>query len=60
MNRTDLRNETTLGHIAENVEKATHSCVFGVIIDITECHKKKEGEKFITSLKIIDPSFNYK
>lgn len=60
MNRTDLRNESTLGAIAENLDTSKHSCVFGVIIDITEGKRQQKGEPFVTSFKVIDPSFNYK
>lgn len=60
MNRSELRNETTLSGVAENPENTKHSYLFAVIIDVTESKKEKKGDPFITSLKVIDPSFNYK
>ena len=60
MNRSELRNETTLSGVAENPENAKHSYLFAVIIDVTESKKEKKGDPFVTSLKVIDPSFNYK
>lgn len=59
-NRAELRNESTLAAIAENIEGSKHSCIFGVIIDITETKRQHQGEAFLTSFKVIDPSFNYK
>lgn len=60
MNPSELRNETTLSGVAENLENSKHSHLFAVIIDVTESQKKDKGDPFITSLKVIDPSFNYK
>lgn len=60
MNRPELRNESTLSAIAENVEHSQHALLFAVIIDVTECKREKQGDPYVTSLKVVDPSFNYK
>lgn len=60
MNRSELRSESTLSAVAENPEHSKHSLLFAVIIDVTESKKEKKGDPYVTSLKVIDPSFNYK
>lgn len=60
MNKSELRNESTLSAIAENTENSKHSLLFAVIIDVTESKKSKKLDKYTTSLKVVDPSFNYK
>ena len=56
----ELKNETTLASIAEAPSDNPHYLLFAVIVDITETAKFAENENFVTRLKIIDPTFNYK
>ena len=57
---TELKNETTLAAIAENPTQSVHYLLFGVIIDMSEPTKTPDAKNYITKLKVIDPSFNYK
>ena len=57
--RTDLKNECTLGEVANNIASRQHALLFGVIIDISEPFKYEDNDNYTTQLKIIDPSFNY-
>jgi len=59
-NKAELRNESTLSAVAEIPEHSQHSLLFAVIIDVNESKKGKKGDPFVTSLKVVDPSFNYK
>lgn len=56
----ELKNETTLASIAESPESNLHFLLFAVVIDVSEPTKHDETSNFITKLKVIDPSFNYK
>ena len=56
----ELKNETTLSAIAKNPDKNPHYLLFGIIIDMSESYKTDRYQNYITKLKIIDPSFNYK
>ena len=57
---TELKNETTLASIAEAPEANLHYLLFAVVIDVSEPNKNEESSNYITKLKVIDPSFNYK
>lgn len=57
---SDIKDETTLAAIAENPEANERYLLYAIIIDISEPHKPDETSNYITRLKIIDPSFNYK
>lgn len=57
---SELKNETTLAHVAENPEGNLHWLMFAVIIDVSEPTKLEESKNYITKLKVVDPSFNYK
>ena len=57
---TELKNESTIAAIAENPTGNLHFLLFAVIIDISEPTKLEESKNYITKLKVIDPSFNYK
>lgn len=59
-NSLEVKNETTLSSIAENPEQNAQYLLFAVIIEISEPTKTEEGSNYLTRLKIIDPSFNYK
>lgn len=56
----DIKHETTLSTIALEPESHNHSNLFAVVIDVSEPSKSETNNNFITKLKIIDPSFNYK
>lgn len=57
---TELKNESTIAAIADNPEGNLHYLIFAVIIDVSEPTKIEESKNYITKLKVIDPSFNYK
>lgn len=57
---TELKNESTIAAIAENPEGNLHYLLFAVIIDVSEPTKLEETKNYITKLKVVDPSFNYK
>lgn len=57
---TELKQESTLGAIAESENMRANKNVFAVVIDLSEPVKPKEGSNFLLRLKVIDPSFNYK
>ncbi len=57
---TELKNESTLAAIAQNPTGNIHYLLFAVIIDVSEPTKLEESKNYITKLKVIDPSFNYK
>jgi hypothetical protein len=57
---SELKSETTLASIAQNPESSNHWLIFAVVIDVSEPVKQPESLTFVTKLKIIDPSFNYK
>lgn len=56
----DIKDETTLAAVAEAPEDSERYLLFAIIIDISEPHKTDETSNYVTRLKIIDPSFNYK
>ena len=58
--KSELNREFTLGEIAEKPEVKDLRLTFGVVIDVTEPIKYEDKSNYITKLKIIDPSFNYK
>lgn len=58
--RNDLKKEVTLGTIAENPEVHNHSLFFGIIVDYLDPIKYDKEKNFVTCIKIIDPSFNFK
>lgn len=55
-----LRDETTLATIAQDPNVNQKYLLFAVVIDASESQKTSEGQNYVTKLKIIDPSFNYK
>jgi hypothetical protein len=57
---TEFKNETTLATIAENPEANLHFLLFAVIIDVSEPLKVEDSSNYVTRIKIVDPSFNYK
>lgn len=57
---TEIKNESTIAAIAENPTGNLHYLLFAVIIDVSEPTKIDESKNYITKLKVIDPSFNYK
>jgi len=57
---TEFKNETTLATIAENPEANLHYLLFAVVIDVSEPTKHEDSSNYVTRLKVIDPSFNYK
>lgn len=60
LNSLEVKNETTLSSIAENPDQNAHYLLFAVIIEISEPMKSEEGSNYLTRVKIIDPSFNYR
>lgn len=60
MKTADLKNESTLAAASKEPEEHSHSLIFAVVVDISSTMKFEEGSNFVTQLKIIDPSFNYK
>lgn len=56
----EVKNETTLASIAEQPENNSQHLLFAVIIEISEPTKTEEGSNFLTRVKVVDPSFNYK
>ena len=59
-NIAEIKNETTIATIAENPTGNLHYLLFAVIIDVSEPIKVEESKNYITKLKVVDPSFNYK
>lgn len=57
---SELKNESTLAAVAENPDGNLHYLLFAVIIDMSEPTKLEESKNYITKLKVVDPSFNYK
>lgn len=57
---SELKNESTIAAVAEAPEGNLHYLLFGVIIDVSEPTKVEESKNYITKLKVVDPSFNYK
>lgn len=57
---TEFRNETTLATISDKPDANLHFLLYAVIIDVSEPIKLEDGSNYITRIKIIDPSFNYK
>lgn len=55
-----MKNESTIAAIADNPTGNLHFLLFAVIIDVSEPTKLEESKNYITKLKVIDPSFNYK
>lgn len=55
-----MKNEATLATIAESPQANLHYLLFAVVIDVSEPTKVESGQNYITKLKVIDPSFNYK
>jgi len=60
MSISEIKNETTIAAIAEDPTGNLHYLLFGVIIDVSEPTKLEESKNYITKLKVVDPSFNYK
>lgn len=60
ISKRELKLEKSLADIAENPDVKGHSLLFGIIIDATEPIKYNNSDNFAVSLKVIDPSFNYK
>ena len=58
--KSELNREYTIGEIAEYPDTKELKLTFGVVIDVTEPIKYEDKSNFITKLKIIDPTFNYK
>ena len=58
--KSELNREYTLGEIAEYPSTKELKLTFGVVIDVTEPIKYEDKQNYITKLKIIDPTFNYK
>lgn len=58
--KSELNREYTLGEIAEYPKIKDLRLTFGVVIDVTEPIKYEDKQNYVTKLKIIDPSFNYK
>lgn len=56
----ELRHETTLAAIAVDPEADSHFLLFGVIVDVSEPSKVEKLSNYVTKLKIVDPSLNYK
>lgn len=57
---SELKSETTLASIAMCPEANSHWLLFAIVLDITEPLLQKESGTYVTKLKVIDPSFNYK
>jgi hypothetical protein len=58
--KSELNREYTLGEIAEYPGTKELKLTYGVVIDVTEPIKYEDKHNYITKLKIIDPTFNYK
>jgi hypothetical protein len=58
--KSELNREYTLGEIAEYPGTKELKLTYGVVIDVTEPIKYEDKSNYITKLKIIDPTFNYK
>ncbi len=54
----ELKKELTLGNIVDDTTQ-NHAHVFAVVLDVSNPYKKDNGQ-FVTRLKVIDPSFNYR
>lgn len=60
MKTFDLKMENTLAGAAARPNARAEMLVFAVIVDATEMIKRESGENFVTRLKIVDPTLNYK
>lgn len=58
--KRELEKEVCLAEIAEETEKRDKPYTFGVIIDICEPFKFEDKDEYVTKIKIIDQSFNFK
>ena len=54
------KNEVTISDIAEEEQNRDKMLTFGVIIDVSEPFRYDNRDEYVTKLKVIDPSFNYK
>lgn len=60
MNEDEIKDETTLAALAEKPHAFDHALLFAVIIEISEPRKVDDASNYLTRVKVIDPSFNYK
>ena len=49
-----------MNQIAQKLQKKTHYLLFGLVIDCVGPHYDKESKEYLTTLKIVDPGFNFK
>lgn len=56
----NLKNEVTLADVAEEEAFRDKKLSFGVIIDVSEPFRYDNRDEYVTKLKIVDPTFNYK
>jgi hypothetical protein len=56
----DLKNEVTLADIAEVEAYRDKKLSYGIIIDVSEPFRYENRDEYVTKLKIVDPTFNYK
>jgi len=54
------KNEVTLADVAEEECHRDKKLSFGVIIDVSEPFRYDNRDEYVTKLKIVDPTFNYK
>ena len=59
-NELQEKNEVTVADIAEEEQYRDKMLTFGVIIDVSEPFRYDNRDEYVTKLKIIDPTFNYK
>lgn len=50
----------TQADIAEEEEKRDKKLTFGIIIDISEAHRYDDSNQYVTKIKLIDPTFNFR
>lgn len=55
-----LKNEINLADAAEDPQKRHKMLTFGVIIDISEPFRYEDKDDYVTKIKIVDPTFNFK
>jgi len=56
----NLKSEVTLADIAENEQYRDKKLSYGIIIDVSEPFRYENRDEYVTKLKIVDPTFNYK
>ena len=60
INGFEVREESTLASVADHPDPNAHYLLFGVVVEISEPTKSEECSNYLTKIKIIDPSFNYR